>query len=224
MTKPRFWRVYTNFTPALHLMFIRRMVLICAPLERISLSMKKPGWIVFCFAVLSGCAQAPVQAPPQAKDAPKTQTSAKSPAPVKQQALAEPGSIGALMKFAQAYAALTPELQRREYAQISARRKTEYSRMQLATMAMMTRPRDDGRVLTLLDDYLKAPESRDEDLRGLAGLLKAAVSGQNKSDETAQLTQKLKDEQKRADMLQRKLDELLAVEKAMSDRREAQPK
>lgn len=186
--------------------------------------MTHKGWIIFCLAVLSGCANDPAQSPSQVKEGSKSPVAAVKIPVAKQPGVVEPNSVAALMKFAQAYAALSPEMQRREYAQLSARRKTEYSRMQLATMAMMTKPRDDAKVVALLDEHLKAFDSRDEDLRGLAGLLKAALTGQNKSDETAQLTQKLKDEQKRADMLQRKLDELLAVEKTMSDRHEAQPK
>lgn len=91
---------------------------------------------------------------------------------------------------------------------------------------MLARPRDDARVIAMLDECLKASDSRDEDLRALATLLKTALTGgqSRPDDNTAQLMQRLKDEQKRADMLQRKLDELLAVEKAMSDRHEAQPK
>lgn len=183
--------------------------------------MKSYRWIIFCLIVLSGCAQLPS---PTSETA-RTPATPKMQAPVKEQVMADANSVALLLKFAQAYAAMSPEMQKREYSQVNARRKNEYNRMQLATMAIMARPRDDARVIAMLDECLKAPDSRDEDLRTLAGFLKTTLSGQPKPDDsTVQLMQKLKDEQKRADMLQHKLDELLAVEKAMSDRHEAQPK
>lgn len=132
-------------------------------------------------------------------------------------------SIAVLAKLAQSFASASPEAQKREYAQFGAKRRSELSRMQLATMAILMKPRDDARAMALLDEELKAADSRDEDLRSLAVLLKAMLAAQPKPEDNAQLMQKLKDEQKRGDMLQRKLDELMAVEKAMSDRREGQP-
>lgn len=137
----------------------------------------------------------------------------------------DPDGVVMLLRFAQNYAAMTPEAQKREYAQVSARRKTEFSRMQLVMMALLGRQRDDAKAQALLEEHLKAADSRDDGLRYLAVALKGLLANQPKPDDTvAQLTQKLKDEQKRADMLQHKLDELLAVEKTMDDRRESPTK
>lgn len=169
--------------------------------------MRSHSWIIFCLMLLTACAQSPLR------------TQAQSPA--------EPGNVNMLMKFAQSYSALPAEAQKREYGQINARRKGEYSRMQMVMMAVLpgSRYKDDARAMALLDEHLKAPDSRDEGLRTLAGVIKALLAAPPKQEENvAQLMQKLKDEQKRADMLQHKLDELLAVEKTMYDRHEAQPK
>jgi hypothetical protein len=114
------------------------------------------------------------------------------------------------------------EAQKREFAQVSAKRRTEYTRMQLALMAIMpaSRYRDIARAQTILDEHLKAPDSKDEGLRSLAMLLKNLLADQQKQEDTMQqFAQKLKDEQQRTDMLQKKLDQLLAVEKTMNERR-----
>lgn len=85
--------------------------------------------------------------------------------------------------------------------------------------------RDLARALALVDEHLKAPDSKDEGLRSLATILKGQLGEQQKlEDALAPAAQKLKDEQKKSEALQRKLDELLAVEKAMSDRHMNQAK
>lgn len=199
--------------------------------------MKNIYWIIVGLGVLSGCAQVPSQSNPpvqesnvspdfQPQNNPSSPGGWPRPAGVPNNAIIPTDSnIAMLLKFSQVYAAMSPELQRRTYLQVNARRKDEYSRMQIVVMALLARPRDDARVIALLNEHLKAIDSRDESLRSLAALIKTALTPQVKPDDaTAQLTQKLKDEQKRADMLQRKLDELLAVDKAVSDRHEVQPK
>jgi hypothetical protein len=199
--------------------------------------MKKIYWIVSGLAVLTSCAHLPSPSTETTRDSMVTsessaQKSTPSPGGWPRSSggavaanPAEDSSIAMLLKFSQVYAAMSPELQRRTYAQVNARRKDEYSRMQLAIMALQARPRDDARIVAMLNEHLRAIDSRDESLRSLAVLMKTALTPQPKPDDTvAQVTQKLKDEQKRADMLQRKLDELLAVDKAVSDRHEVQPK
>ena len=169
--------------------------------------MKILSWIAFCLMLLTACVQAPSKAP--------TQVSVES------------SNLNTLMKFAQNYSEMSAEAQKREYGQINAKRKSEFGRMQMVIMSVLpsSRFRDDARAITLLDEHLKAPDSRDEGLRTLAIMIKGLLTAQSKQDESVtQLMQKLKDEQKRADTLQHKLDELLAVEKTMYDRHEAQPK
>jgi hypothetical protein len=193
-------------------------------------NMKNIYWMMVGLAVLAGCAHAPAQ---ESNISPDFQVQNNPPSPggwprqpgAPSNTILAESSIAMLLKFSQVYAAMSPDLQRRTYLQVNARRKDEYSRMQIAIMALLARPRDDARVIALLNEHLKAIDSRDENLRSLAVLIKTALTLQAKPDDAvAQLTQRLKDEQKRADMLQRKLDELLAVDKAVSDRHEVQPK
>jgi hypothetical protein len=179
--------------------------------------MKRNSWIVFCFvqlvSLLAACALQPEKAPTAAV---KT--------PVEEQPLAQSAGAGSLLKYAQSYAAMPAEAQKREFAQVSAKRRTEYTRMQLALMAIMpaSRYRDIARAQTILDEHLKAPDSKDEGLRSLAMLLKNLLADQQKQEDTMQqFAQKLKDEQQRTEMLQKKLDQLLAVEKTMNERRPA---
>jgi hypothetical protein len=137
------------------------------------------------------------------------------------------GGVYSLLKFSQAFSALPADAQKREYTKLISKRKNEYTRMQLAMMAMLpsSRYRDNAHALALFDEHLKATDSRDEGLRAFAGLMKNQLLDQQKQEDTlSQLTEKMKDEQKRADTLQHKLDELLAVEKAMNDRRGTQQK
>jgi predicted nucleic acid-binding protein len=95
-----------------------------------------------------------------------------------------------------------------------------------------SRVRDVTRAQSLLDEHLNAADSKDDGLRSLATLLKNQLNEQQKlvieqqklEDTASQMTQKLKDEQKKSETLQRKLDELIAVEKAMTDRIQAPAK
>lgn len=168
-------------------------------------------WIVFCL-LLVGCAQltarpsAPAQAAARAEPVP---------------AISRVTSVDTLLRYVQTFNAMTAELQKREYANISNQRRTEFSRMQLALIHGLSTGRyhDTARAQALVEEHLKAPDSRDEGLRSLAAIMKRQLNEQRKLEDTlATLVQKLKDEQKNSDTLQRKLDELLAVEKAMSDR------
>jgi len=176
--------------------------------------MRSYSWIVFCFVMLTACALLPG----------KTSSTTKTTVEEKGQTLpfqesAQPGNVYSLLKFSQAFSALGADAQKREYTQLISKRKSEYTRMQLAMVAILpgSRYRDDARALALLDEQLKATDSRDEGLRAFAGIMKNQLLDQQKQEDA--LTQKMKDEQKRADALQHKLDELLAVEKAMNDRR-----
>lgn len=188
-------------------------------------------WITFCFygstaLALSACAAfntrpaTTTATPPQIAQAPAT-------------AVQEPSQTAALLRFAHDFAALSPEAQKREYNQIHSARRSETSRMQLVMISVVpgSRYKDDARATALVDEYLKS-DGRDEGLRTLATTLKSLLAAPRQETRTdprqeenmALLMQKLKDEQKRADTLQRKLDELLAVEKTLYDRRENQPK
>jgi hypothetical protein len=129
------------------------------------------------------------------------------------------GSVNSLLNYTQTFSTLSAEAQKREYTQLTSKRKGEFIRMQLAMIALVpgSRYRDNTRALALLDEHLKATDSRDEGLRAFAALMRSQLLDQQKQEDT--LTQKIKDEQKRTDTLQRKLDDLLEVEKTMNERR-----
>ena len=172
-------------------------------------------WITFCL-VFVGCTQPTARTPiPATRAEPAAWTAASTAA------------TDALLRFVQKFNSMPADLQKQEYANISNQRRTEFSRMQLALIHGLpgNRFRDNARAQALIEEHLKAPDSRDDGLRNLASILKVQLGELQKSElTTATLSQRLKDEQKKSDTLQRKLDELLAVEKAMSDRHQKRPK
>ncbi len=139
----------------------------------------------------------------------------------------KPALADSLLSYVQAFNLLAANLQKKEYTNINTQQRTEYSRMQLVMITGLpgSRFRDVGRAQSLIDEHLKSPDSHDEGLRSLALIMKSQLAEQQRLEEALpSLTQKLADEQKKTESLQRKLDELLAVEKAMTERRRSQPK
>jgi hypothetical protein len=126
-----------------------------------------------------------------------------------------------LLKYAQMFAAMPIEAQKKEIARLT-KEKTELGRMQL-TLALglpVSRYRDIPRALALLDEELKDSATKDSDLRNLAVLLKALLTDRQKLDEgLQQQVQKLKDEQKHVYDLQQKLEDLKNLEKMMNQER-----
>lgn len=167
-------------------------------------------WIAFCL-LAAGCAQqtpkpTPGYTPPVREAAATTVRAA---------------STETLLRYAQSFSGMTAEAQKRELASLTKQRRGETSRMQLLMIYSQPggRYRDPARALALADEHLKSPDSRDEELRVLAQWIKAQLAESQKQEDFASaLQQKLKDEQARTENLQRKLDELLAIEKAMSER------
>lgn len=99
------------------------------------------------------------------------------------------------------------------------RAKTDYNRMQLALLSLLsnTGGRDDARALALLEPLLKdlPKEKSGSGLRALAALVYNQITEERRIDE------KMKEEQKRADALQQKLDALKEVEKSLLDREQS---
>jgi len=99
------------------------------------------------------------------------------------------------------------------------RAKTDYNRLQLALLSLLpnTGGRDDVRAAALLEPMLKdTPKDKSASgLRALAALLYNQIAEERKLDE------KMKEEQKRADSLQQKLDALKQVEKSLLDREQS---
>lgn len=107
-----------------------------------------------------------------------------------------------------------------------AKNKTELNRLQFALLLSLpgTSFRDDSAALALLKPIAK-DGSADSVLRPLAILLQSALLELRHSDEALQQqTTKLKDEQRRSESLQQKLDAILEMEMKMIEREQTLPK
>ena len=96
---------------------------------------------------------------------------------------------------------------------------TAVARMKLALLYLIpgTPVRSDGQAIALLEPLTQATGDAFNPWRGLAQILLTGIEESRRTGESAtqSVTSKLKDEQKRSDELQRKLDALLEVERAM---------
>lgn len=122
-----------------------------------------------------------------------------------------------LFKYVQRFNGLQAEQQKKEFANLNTQRRTEFGRMQIALISSQPGSKffDASRAQMLLEEHLKSPESKDEGLRMLATILRNQLVSQKRADDA---TQQLKDEQKKSESLQRKLDELLAIERSINER------
>ena len=120
---------------------------------------------------------------------------------------------------------LTSELERRR-AEFD-REKSELNRLQLALMLSLPAApfRDDTAAQALLVPFVRNKTQEGSSLRPLALWLHAQLVELRRAEESLQQqTVKLKEEQRRADALQQKLDALLNVEKKMIEREQLAPK
>jgi len=103
------------------------------------------------------------------------------------------------------------------------RAKTDYNRIQLALLSLLsnTGGRDDAKAAALLEPMLKDAQ---KDKSGSGGLRAFAVLLYSQIAEEHKLEDRMKEEQKRADALQQKLDALKEVEKSLIEREQAQSK
>lgn len=90
---------------------------------------------------------------------------------------------------------------------------SDFSRMRLALLLSFSGAsfRDDARAVSLLEAMLKEGDARDE-TRALARLLHAQIS------ERRRIEERLKDEQRKTEGLQQKLDALQSIEKSLLER------
>lgn len=97
--------------------------------------------------------------------------------------------------------------------QTLAMNKNNVNRLRLALLLSLpnTTFHDNGAAVALTNDVLKDTKSAGTGLRGLAGLLYTTLNAQQKIAEEG--VQKLKEEQKRADGLQEKVDAIKKMEK-----------
>lgn len=101
------------------------------------------------------------------------------------------------------------------------RAKTDYNRVQLALLSLLPNAgRDDAKAAALLEPMLK--EASKEKTGTGGGLRAFATLLYNQIAEERRLEERMKEEQKRADSLQQKLDALKQVEKSLIDREQSQ--
>lgn len=103
--------------------------------------------------------------------------------------------------------------------QSHARSGADFTRVQLAMLLSLPAAgfRDDGRAIGLLEPLLKEGAVSSE-MRALAHLLHAQISEHRRLEERA------RDEQRRAEGLQQKLEALKSIEKSLLEREPAKPK
>ncbi|MBI2311842.1 MAG: hypothetical protein HYU77_04975 [Betaproteobacteria bacterium] len=103
--------------------------------------------------------------------------------------------------------------------QAHARSGADFTRVQLAMLLSLPTPgfRDDGRAIGLLEPLLKEGAASSE-MRALAHLLHAQIAEHRRLEERA------REEQRRADGLQQKLEALKSIEKSLLEREPAKPR
>lgn len=131
------------------------------------------------------------------------------------------------LAYARRYSNLSAENQKKEYAMVTqalSRNDSDLkTRMKGALIYGLpsSRFRDNERALSLLDDVMRDKQA-DADTQTLAALLKDYINDRQKLESTAaKATQKAAEEQKRAENLQQKLDDLKNIEKALTERNQA---
>jgi hypothetical protein len=105
--------------------------------------------------------------------------------------------------------------------------KSELNRLELALLLSLpgTAFRDDGATLALLQPLLKDKSRKGSPLRPLAALLHTELVELSRTEETLQQqSAKLKEEQRRAEVLQQKLEAILDMEMKMIEREQTIPK
>ncbi len=100
------------------------------------------------------------------------------------------------------------------------RSKTEYNRLQYAMLSLLPSAGgpDDAKAAALLEPLLKDKSSPSNGLRAFAAFLYFQIAENRKMEE------RMREEQKRADSLQEKLDALKEVEKSLIDREQSAPR
>lgn len=100
-----------------------------------------------------------------------------------------------------------------------ARSNSDFSRVRLALLLSLPTAsfRDDGRAVGLLEPLLAGSAAADE-MQALARLLHAQIS------ERRRIEERLKDEQRKTEGLQQKLDALQSIEKSLLEREPEKPR
>jgi hypothetical protein len=100
------------------------------------------------------------------------------------------------------------------------RSKTDYNRLQYAVLSLLPNAggHDEAKAAALLEPMLKDKSSGATGLRAFGAFLYFQIAENRKMED------RMRDEQKRADSLQEKLDALKEVEKSLLDREQSLPR
>lgn len=101
--------------------------------------------------------------------------------------------------------------------------KSDFARLQYVLLLAMLNAsfRDEGRALGLLEPLLKENAAAGPGLRTFAYFLNAEITEHRRIEEGA--NQKLREEQKRSEALQQKLDAIKSIEKTLIEREQSAP-
>lgn len=141
----------------------------------------------------------------------------------------ERAEVMALLAYHQRLTTMSAEEARRENVaatQAFARERSEQNRLRLAMVLSVpgTSFHDDGRSAALLDTSTSRSAAADSPRRQLVTLLSRHVADRARLASAATRAEaQVKDEQKRVEDLQRKLDALLKIDREMRNRRRAIP-
>lgn len=141
---------------------------------------------------------------------------------------AKANEVALVLAFFQRIRGLPADSLAAEYAlatQALAKQRSDTNRLRLALLLSLpnTAFRDDGRATSLAEETL-ANKAMDAELKLLA-LYIAAVAGEQKrqEDRYQAISQKLKEEERRAEARQQKLDALKTIEKDLINREQTKP-
>lgn len=187
--------------------------------------------LLFCLILLllAGCTAAPKRPAPPPAERPRAETTpperpATTPPPASMTFDRERHADDELLVYARRLIEMSPENQKKEQAQImqalGRNKKDSFNRLKAALIYSLagSRYRDNARALSMIAE-LQRDKPMEDDLGALVALLKDFVEDRQKLEEqAARLAQKARDEQRRADDLQLKLDALKNIEKTLIDR------
>lgn len=101
--------------------------------------------------------------------------------------------------------------------------RSDFTRLRYALLLTMPNStfRDEGRALALLEPLLKEGAAASPALRSFAYFLNAGITEHRRIEESA--NQKLREEQKRSETLEQKLDAIKSIEKTIIEREQNKP-
>lgn len=183
-----------------------------------------PTWLASCLMALalSGCGLIPGR--PTAGTTQNAERAPGEPLGIANSLDRERHADNELLIYAKRFGELSAENQKKEYALVmqalNRNRKDTFNRLKAALIYSLpnSRLRDSTRALPLLAD-LQRDKPGENEVNALVSILKDFVEERQKhEDSSSKLAQKIKDEQRRADELQQKLDALKNIDKTMIER------